>query len=323
MLNPSREPYFIDGSHPSQLGSFTTGGASDYGNARRDPYCARCRCTAEWSLLHSGRPPMMALSLGFGVSLLIAGSIALAQTTGTATGTLTIDGKNYKLSHAHASTTKDPFRGGKMIRLVLSDLPVDDGTMEDESGVDDLVQVGKLNAIEFSFTTDGTLAGGRLVHGMKSVAFTGGSANFTKKAFDTKSVSGKVWTNPPLPREEMKYTAEATFTAPVQPEAKPTAEGAAAATTAPGLVAVKYMKAARARDVATLKQIVTPDAVQLMNGPGAKEYVDGVVKWMAPGLDVVRVYEWPTFAKVDFAKPGNKDLTTMTLVKTDGAWKVK
>ena len=109
---------------------------------------------------------MMALSLGFSISLLIAGSIALAQTTGTATGTLTIDGKNYKLSHAHALTTKDPFRGGKMIRVVLSDLPVDDGTMEDESGVDDLVQAGKLNAIEFSFTTDGTLLGGRLVHGV-------------------------------------------------------------------------------------------------------------------------------------------------------------
>ncbi len=266
----------------------------------------------------------MTSTLTLGCIFVVLATTASAQTSGTATGTLTIDGKSFKLSHAHAQEVKDPFMGAKQIRIVLSDVPIVDETMEDDTGVEDLVQAGKLNAIEYTFTPSGELTGGHLVHGLKSVAFTQASANFTKQTFDAKTAAGKVWTDQPAPEmAEMKYASTATFTAPIQREAKPTAQGATAAATGPGQVASQYMKAARAKDFATIKKVSGPAGVQMLEGPGAKEQMDGIVRWMKPGLDIVRVYEWSNFAKVDFAMKDGSGVTTMTLVKMGGAWKVK
>lgn len=47
---------------------------------------------------------------------------ASAQTSGSASGTLTINGKATKLSHAHAQDGKGPFKGTPLIRVVLSDV---------------------------------------------------------------------------------------------------------------------------------------------------------------------------------------------------------
>lgn len=265
----------------------------------------------------------MTSTLILGCILVVLATTVSPQTSGTATGTLTIDGKSFKLSHAHAQETKDPFRRAKEIRVVLSDVPIADETMEDDAGVPDLVQAGKLNAIEYRFTPAGELIGGSFVHGLKSVAFQT-SENFTKQTFDAKTVAGKVWTDQPAPEmAEMKYASTATFTAPIQREAKPTAAGAAAAATGPGQVASQYMKAARAKDFATIKKVSGPAGVQILEGPAAKEQMDGIVRWMKPGLDIVRVYEWSNFAKVDFAMKDGSGVTTMTMVKMGGAWKVK
>lgn len=263
----------------------------------------------------------MTTSTLFSCLLLVMVSMAAsAQTSGSASGTLTINGKAIKLNHAHAQDAKDPFKGTPLIRVVLSDVPVSDETMEDETGVADLIQAGKLNAIEFSMAPDGTPVGGNLVSGMQSGAFT--SFHFEKKVFDGKTAAGKVTTEPPK-FEELKYTCTATFSAPVQHAAKPTAEGAAAAASAPGKVVIEFMRAAHAGDAAALKKVSGPVYLPQLEGPDAKAYVKSLANWLKPGLSVVRVYEWTTFARVDLAMKDGSELTPFTLTKINGEWKAK
>ncbi len=255
--------------------------------------------------------------------VVMASTAASAQTSGSASGTLTINGKAIKLNHAHAQDAKDPFKGTPLIRVVLSDVPISDETMEDETGVADLVQAGKLNAMEFSMTPDGKPGGGNLVSGLKSVAFTAASFHFEKQVFDGKTAAGKVTTEPPTKFEELKYTCTATFSAPVQHAAKPTAEGAAAAASAPGKVVIEFMRAAHAGDAAALKKVSGPVYQPQLEGPDAKAYVKSLADWLKPGLTVVRVYEWPTFARVDLAMKDGSGVTPFTLAKINGEWKAK
>jgi len=255
--------------------------------------------------------------------VVMASTAASAQTSGSASGTLTINGKVIKLSHAHAQDIKSPWGKGRLIRVVLSDVPISDETMEDDNGVVELIQAGKLNAMEFSFTPEGKPAGGNLVHGTKSVAFTEASFHIEKPVFDGKTAAGKVWTEPPTKFEEMKYECTATFKAPVQPEAKPTAQGAAAAASGPGKVTIEFMRAAHAGDAAALKKISGPVYQPQLEGPGAKAYVKSLADWLKPGLTVVRVYEWSTFARVDLAMKDGSGVTPFTLAKINGEWKAK
>ena len=255
--------------------------------------------------------------------LVFMASTASAQTSGTASGTLTINGKAIALKHAHAQDAKDPFKGTPLIRVVLSDVPVSDESMEDDTGVPDLIQAGKLNAMEFFMTPDGKANSGNLVSGTKSVAFTAASFHFEKQTFDGKTAAGKITTEPPTKFEELKYNCTASFSAPVQHAAKPTAEGAAAAASGPGKAAIEYMRAAHAGDVAAVKKVSGPAYYPQLDGADAKAYVKSLADWLKTGLAVTRVYEWSNFSRVEVAMKDGSNVTPLTFAKINGEWKAK
>ena len=140
-----------------------------------------------------------------------------AQTSASATGTLTVDGKTFTLSRVRAQERPNPFDNSKnIVRVVLSYAPVSDDAMNSADTLEDLILADKLHAIEFTFTPDGETFGGDLYYNMMSHGFTHGSFDFEKKIFDSKTVSGKISTQPVPKSAKMKFKCVATFTSPVE-----------------------------------------------------------------------------------------------------------
>lgn len=269
-----------------------------------------------------------------------------AQTSGTATGILTInpkatfeqgddEAKTIKLSYAHVQERIDPIdeatrtipfaKKKREIWIVLSDQPIPAEAMEDTSGygVDMLVQTGKLPAIvEFSLTPEWKPSGGMVRYKMLSLSLNEQSYKFERKAFDNKTVAGKISMDErDIFSKKPKYSLTATFSAPIQPEPKPTAQGPAAVASGPGKVVAEYMRAMRTHDVAALKQICQDSAMQKIEGPDGKAYVQSINDWLKPGLQIVRVYEYPNWAKVDMELPNGSYTTSTKVIRINGSWK--
>jgi hypothetical protein len=145
---------------------------------------------------------------------------------------------------------------------------------------------------------------------------------FERKAFDNKVVAGKISMDVRnIVSDKSKYGLTATFSAPVQAEAKPTAQGAAAAASGPGKMIAEYMRAMHVHDVAALKQVCQEGVMQKIEGPDGKAYVQSINDWLKSGLQIVRVYEHPNWAKVDMELPDGTYTTSTRVVRINGSWK--
>jgi hypothetical protein len=144
-------------------------------------------------------------------------SQAANQATGTASGTLTIEGKTFKLTKVRALEQPNPFdEKKKIIRVVLSDVPVPEKALKDNDAMMDLILDEKLHTIEFTFTPEGETFGGELYYDMKSHGFSPGTFGFEKKFFDAKRASGKVSAKETDKKALMRFACTATFDAPVE-----------------------------------------------------------------------------------------------------------
>jgi len=151
------------------------------------------------------------------VLTVLSGTSVSAQTSASVSGTLTVDGKTFKLLRVRAQERPNPFDDSKkIIRVVLSDVPVSDKAMNDKDALEDLILDEKLHAIEFTFTTDGETFGGELYYNMMSYIFQAGTFDFEKKTFNSKTASGKVSAKEESKSAEMHFKVVATFTAPVE-----------------------------------------------------------------------------------------------------------
>ena len=160
---------------------------------------------------------MKTSGLLFCVLTVFAGPSVSAQTSASASGTLTVDGKSFKLTRVRAQERPNPFDDSKrIIRVVLSDVPVSDNAMSSRDSLEDLILGDKLHAIEFTFTPDGETFGGELYYNMMSYIFQAGTFDFEKKTFNSKTVSGKVSAKEEGKSAEMHFKVAATF--PVQVE---------------------------------------------------------------------------------------------------------
>ena len=286
-------------------------------------------------------------------------NLVTPQASGNATGTLTINpnatfdsgddkAESVKLGYVRVqkridpmdeATRKLPFTKKKReIRIVLSDQPIRDEAMEDAYGVTMLVQTGKLHAIDLSLREDGKPSGGTMLYKMLSLNLNEESFQFERKTFDGKTVAGKIsmdvrkeaaggqfdaqnrWVEA---RGKPKYSLTATFSAPLLPESKPTAQGAAAADSAPGKVVAEYMRAMHAHDLAALKRICQDSEMQKIEGPEGKAYMQSINDWLKSGLQIVRVYEHPTWAKVDIELPNGSYTTSTRAMRINGSWKIE
>lgn len=272
--------------------------------------------------------------------LVVAMAVASAQTSGTASGTLTFNGKATKLSYSQAVKAQDWIFGADhkpvlatVIRVFLSDMPVDD--QEDNFELSVRAKEGKLHGLQITFSKDGKLLNGSLYHeaiqsGVESIFLS--TVLFERKVFDDKTVAGKVGTKTPIDLSGKTLDISITFSSPFQQEPKPTVEGAAAAETAPGKAVQEFIRAAEAKDVAALKRIVRKEVAEMLEKPEGQEAIMAMLGgWYPAGkkIKLVRVFDFGDRAWVegesqrpgDDGKPINETYK-IRAIRVNGEWKV-
>ncbi len=274
------------------------------------------------------------------MQLIVAETVASAQTSGTATGTLTVNGKSTKLSYTQAVKAQDWTFGADrkpvlatVIRVFLSDVPVDD--QEDNFELSVMAKGGKLHGLQISLSKEGKLLSGVLYHeaaqnGAESIFLS--SVLFDDKVADEKTVGGKFRAKTPIDLSAGKLDFNATFNAPFQPEPKPTVEGPAALETASAKVVQEFIRAAEAKDVAALKKVVRKEVAEMLDKPEGQEAIMGMLGMSYPAgkkIKIVRVFDFGNRAWVEGesqrkgkdGKPINETYK-IRAIRVNGEWKV-
>lgn len=150
------------------------------------------------------------------LSLLVAA--AWAQQAGTASGTLTVNGKKVKLSHAYAQVSKnEPGDSDELVRVILSDVPIPPLHMG-QNALRKMAKDGQLHAIEVTLTKDDTTSATIFDPSIDDGDVPAGSgAKFEPKVFDGKTAAGRVFTEEEGSFFDTHYEFSVTFSAPVAP----------------------------------------------------------------------------------------------------------
>ena len=279
-----------------------------------------------------------------GMLLATAVSLAVAQTPGSATGSLAVNGTATKLTHAQTLQIEDWDMGPnhKLVKITatlvfLTDVPIRD--LEDDFDLGARSKEGALHGLWMKLNKKGELLSAKLY----DKAFKNGTSNlfasqvlFEPKVFNDKTVAGKVSMSEPSDLDEVKYDFNSTFSAPVQGEPKPTVEGPAAAEAAPAKAVQEFLRAVLAKDEPALKRILRKEFVEMLENPGGKDAVIGMLEQFYPAdevkqLKIVRVFDFGDRAWVEGVSKrrgerGGKptDVTTrIRTIRVNNDWKVQ
>ena len=113
---------------------------------------------------------------------------------GTASGTITVNGKTTALKHAYARAVPGFFdKTKKDVEVILTDVPLDAKALEDQFERIHLADAGTLHAFEIRLNAEGKpISTSFRDNGFKKASPSGLSSAdvFTKKVFDGKTVEG-------------------------------------------------------------------------------------------------------------------------------------
>lgn len=140
---------------------------------------------------------------------------APAQQVGTASGTITVNGKAVQLKYAYAQVSKNnPQDTDEFVRVLLSDAPIPPLRM----GSNALRKMAKegLHAIEVSLTKDDTIGATVFDPSIEDgYVPAGSSAKFEPQVFDGKTVAGRLFTEEEGSFFDTHYQFDLTFRTPV------------------------------------------------------------------------------------------------------------
>ena len=147
--------------------------------------------------------------------------------SGTAQGKLTVGGQETPLTYAYARAEKGFFDPSKEdIRVILSDVPLDDEALNDDFARNQMAQEGKLHCVEVIINADKEPISAAIRHpafsrtqGFVSVS---GMHHFEPKTFDGKRVEGRLSTDRPNEFMNVSFQYAAEFAAPVWRRPAPT-----------------------------------------------------------------------------------------------------
>jgi hypothetical protein len=258
---------------------------------------------------------------------------AAAAADGKAEGTITVNGKTTRLTHAYARAVPGFFDKTKEdVEVVLTDAALEGKALTDVFERINLAKAGKLHALEITLDAAGKpISTAFRDAGFKEASPSGLSSEdvFTKKVFDGKTVSGSYKSAKTRDFFGDKYSFDVSFTADVAHAVKPVpptaAETAAAQKSAATKVYMEYLAAVQKEDLGALRKLFTKEQAKNLDGPDAKKMV-GMVKMMsATDIKVLKAVE--TGDTADLTVTGKQDGAVVNgvahLVKEGGAWKVQ
>ncbi len=266
---------------------------------------------------------MSVTHLFFGFLLAGLAVAAAAQSGGTATGTLTINGKDNALKYAYVIPGDFGYDAkSKDTLVVLTDVPLGPFDLEDPFVEKDLGKAGQLHGVTIHLTPENHAATAWLydqAFGEATVTLSG-NIRYTPKTFNARTVSGKVELAPDE-LSGVSFAFSASFDAPRYQRPAPTSVGAAAVQSGPGKAMTAFLTAARAKDKAALLQLVTGSLADMLNGPQSNEVLGALAESVPPGMKVLKVTEIGDAAMVEV---GTKTATEQEskLVRINGVWKL-
>lgn len=270
----------------------------------------------------------LALFAAFG---LLAAPAARAA-DGTAEGTITVNGRTTKLTHAYARAVKGFFDKTKEdVEVILSDVPLEGKALEDQFERIHMAEAGKLHAFEITIDAEGrAISTAFRDNGFKGASPSGLSSAdvFTKKVFDGKTVEASYKSAKPHEFFGDVYAFDVAFKADVAHAPRvvpPTAAETAAAQKSPqAAVYAEYLRAVQKEDLEALRKLFTKEQARHLDDPDAKKMV-GMVKMMsATDVRVLKVAEKGDTADLTVTgkQDGNAVDGVVHMAKEGGAWKV-
>lgn len=271
---------------------------------------------------------MSVRSLALLLSLSLASSAAFAA-AGTAKGSLTVNGKTVKLTHAYATTKKNPFDAKKTdYYVVITDREVPEAAIHDEF---EMLRAAKgLNGLSIQVTNPEKSVISGMIYSphfetMSQISATG-VHELETTAFGPDRVAGKLWADGTQEFFRHTYTFNVTFDAPVMAKPKPAAlKGTplAAGGGEPGKAYDVYRKAMIAGDMARLKKTVAAERAKQLDDPKFKEMLP-LIQGMQPKK--VKITggsvdgDTATLLVENLDEKSSKG--TITMVKEGGTWKL-
>lgn len=151
------------------------------------------------------------------VLAVISLAVAARAQTGTASGTLTVNGKAVQLKHAYAQVSKNnPEDTDEFVRVLLSDVPIPPLHM----GANALRKMAKegMHAVEVSLTKD-DIIGATIFDPSIDDGYVpaGSSAKFEPQVFDGKTAAGRLFTEEEGSFFDTHYKFDVKFRAAVAP----------------------------------------------------------------------------------------------------------
>lgn len=253
------------------------------------------------------------------LALVAAGVVAAA---GEAKGELVVAGKTTPLAHAYAV----PQRDGETL-LLLTDEPLSDKSLQDVFERIHLAEEGKLHCLEMILNSEKALISTSIRH--EEIKTQGGgfssSDRFEPQPSDPNTVAGRVYRTEPGEFFGVPYTFDATFTAPLWREPRPTLSGKAAASSPQAKVVLAFFKAGRAGDVAGIKECVVSSKASDFDGPPGKnlmqmfQFGPDPAKAKVTGVDIQGEN---AEVAVETRSRDSTERITVKLKRENGKWKV-
>lgn len=247
---------------------------------------------------------------------------------GTASGTLTVQGKSFPMKYAYAVQFPDWFDKSKMgTRLLVSDAPVPEALLQEESEIMSLAREGKINAVQFE------IGAGRSSVSMSIWSNSLGGSISSSTNFDASRTPVFTATRiegalsiPPSKLGDMTYQYDVKFAADIEPRivaAPPTAADTAAAAKAPSAAAyLAWTAALKAGNKAKLLELASPNVRKMMDQPDFAEKLAFVQEMSPTNIKVLKATETGDEAKliVSGVQEGKTISGTVAMMRQAGKW---
>ena len=181
--------------------------------------------------------------------VLVAASLLCVVATihaqpGNATGSITVNGRQYSLRYVYASVQPGFFdRQTEDIRVLVTDVPVADPIRGDVIALARLARSGQLHGLEVVLSEKGEpLSGFLFLDAFDGLASVSGVHRFQSESLERSLISGRVFTEAPRTFSGVTWEYEVRFAAAIA--RPPTAgESAAALKSEPALAATAHLRA--------------------------------------------------------------------------------
>jgi len=262
---------------------------------------------------------------GLAAAAVMWAATAFAQ-PGTATGTMTVNGQRFALRHAYASVQPGSFdEKTEDVRVLLSDIPLDDAARADSFALIRLGRAGKLHAVEVILDSKMTPIGGTIyVEAFNGMASVTGMHEFEPTVIERKLISGRMYMDGPRTFDKLTWQYDATFSA-VIPRAPTEEETAVALKSPPGVAARAHVKAILTgfdAFVATLTQ----QSATAYRGPGGQDRYNELRAETPADSHVITLIERPDGTHVATVQGKRRDgviIESVVKVRQEGgSWKV-